>query len=159
MKTVYDKIHEITRENLQAAGQDFSFSKNAFFYLTQCPTDQADLLSLEQYDKDDFVQAAYLALLQRPVDERAYAAYQEKMKRMTDAEFRALVVQTLITSREFHLVNVEVHNNIYTQEAASSAAAPAAAAATPVPARLMRIYRKLPTGMKRLAKKMAGIQE
>ncbi len=155
---IYSGIFSIVTDELKKNNIDFRFSSDSCTYLAQCSPDEADLLDLMKCRNNrNFLETAYMAFLQRPVDEKAFNNWKEKFS-MNENEFRSAVINTLITSQEFFNASVSVRNNIYASGNVLNLSVPAGSSAVRWPDRLLRIYRRQPEFIKKAVRKSMGIK-
>lgn len=112
-KDIYSNIFELTKSNIEATGGTFSVSKEAFIELSEIHPQNADIFLLSrEADNRFFLEKAYIRLLKRLADARAYENWGGRFS-LPAHEFQRLVVCTILQSEEFPLKNVNVCNNIY----------------------------------------------
>jgi len=110
---IYSDIFDITSKNMEAAGMNFTVSKEAFLEMCRAHPVNADVYELsKEKDNKIFLEKAYITMLKRYADERAFASMEEKMN-LPSEEFQRNLVLTIISSPEFANKNVDIYNNIY----------------------------------------------
>ncbi|MBP0966287.1 MAG: hypothetical protein J5722_01520 [Oscillospiraceae bacterium] len=158
MKTYTDdafarSIYRIAAERMQTAGAKMPCSETVFSVMTAAAPDKVSYRQFAGLDNPDFLEAAYLLLLGRPLDDPSRESWQTSLVLPQD-EFRTLVLKTIIQSGEYKnnripltecpltLVDGDQQNLLISAQA--------------LPQRLVRIYQKMPRFMQKLAKKAAG---
>jgi len=153
-KEIYSDIFDIVTEKIP----DFRFSKESYLYLTECSPDEVNVLSLlECSDNRTFLETAYIAFLQRPVDEKAFENWKNSFN-LPEDEFRDSVILTLSASQEFANTMISVKNNIYDHGNGVNNENPVAGSAVRWPEKLLRLYRKQPEFIKKAIRKSMGMK-
>jgi hypothetical protein len=153
-KNVYSGIFDIVNQELQ----NFRFSKESYMFLTELSPFEADVLELMKCpDNRTFLECAYMAFLQRPIDTKAFDNWKDRFS-MNEEEFRRAVINTLVSSQEFINAEVSVENNVFSTNTVSSPSAVSGSSAVRWPDRLLRIYRKQPEFVKKVVRKSMGIK-
>ena len=156
-KDMYAAIYDIVAEQMQAAGGELAFDKASCADLALQAPDRTDVLELS-YEEDNlqFLKKAYLTMLARQIDPGALEAWSERAA-LPREEFQASVVTALKGSDEFFLAQYRLENNLYADHSLY-AGTPVGAGASRItlPEKLMRMYRKMPTPLKKAAKKILG---
>ncbi len=112
-KDIYSNIFELTKSNIESAGGEFSVSKEAFIELSGIHPQNADVFLLSREENNRvFLEKAYIRLLKRLADTRAYENWGGRFN-LPVCEFQRMVVYTILQSKEFSEKNVNVYNNIY----------------------------------------------
>lgn len=113
MNAIYSDIFDITKGNMNAAGMDFTISKEAYLKMSESHPVNADIYELsKEKNNRTFIEKAYVTLLKRYADERAFSSWERKIN-LPSEEFQQLCVPTIMNSPEFAGKNVDVYNNIY----------------------------------------------
>jgi hypothetical protein len=158
MKTYTDDalartIYQLAAQRMQAAGQQMPCSEAVFSVMTGAAPDGVSYRQIGHLENADFLEAAYMLLLGRPLDEPSRKTWQSSLA-LPQQEFQTLVLKTIMQSGEyqksripltdcpFPLFGGEQKNLLISSQA--------------LPERLVRIYQKMPRFMQKLAKKAAG---
>ena len=148
------RLYGIAAERMQAVQRDMPCSEAVFSVLTAAAPDAVSYPAMETLCNPDFLDAAYLLLLGRPVDEPSKDAWNAQLS-MPEKEFQTVVLQTIVRSSEYQkhriplkgcplvLAEDEPQQNLLISSQA-------------MPERLVRIYQKMPRFMQKCAKKIAG---
>ena len=154
---MYAAIFDIVEERMQEAGMEFAIDKECCTALALQPPDCTDVLALS-YEEDNvlFLKKAYLAMLSRNIDPGALEAWAERTD-LPREEFQAMVISGLKGSEEFLQAGYRLENDLYADESlfAGSPAGTGAGGVT-LPEKLMKMYRKMPSPLKKAAKKILG---
>ncbi|MBC2455744.1 class I SAM-dependent methyltransferase [Clostridium beijerinckii] len=111
MEDIYNKIYSVTNENMKGL-RKIDLTKEAFSRWSNIEYDKIDMNYLYDTDNESFLEAAYLALLNRTVDFKAREFWKLRFNDNKE-EFQRELLNTIINSMEFKLNNVEVINNKY----------------------------------------------
>ncbi len=158
MKTYTDDalartIYQLAAQRMQAAGQQMPCSEAVFSVMTGAAPDGVSYRQIGHLENADFLEAAYMLLLGRPLDEPSRKTWQSSLSLPKQA-LQTLVLKTIMQSGEyqksripltdcpFPLFDGEQKNLLISSQA--------------LPERLVRIYQKMPRFMQKLAKKAAG---
>ncbi len=155
-KKICAQLFEIANENMERSGNAFVHSKAAFLYYPDNDPHAVDVLQLMEIEgtNEDFLEIAYIAILNRPVDADALKHWQRQFS-LPQKQFRALVIRRLTTSPEADVCHKRIYNNIYLPQRRKRGRE----ATNAVVQKLMPVYRKLPTGMKSVIRKIAGVNQ
>ncbi|MBR1442782.1 MAG: DUF4214 domain-containing protein [Firmicutes bacterium] len=162
---IYKYLYNYTKDRLSEYGEEIGYSQELFLLSTETEENAVDLLKIRDFENRDFMAAAYITLLQRVPDDKAYAVWEDKFEE-EKSEFQKKVIKTIINSNEFRIKGMRIKNN-YT-EAVSSNDSDAAAMAAPTlsPAlanmrkgRLFKIYSKFPYGVRVRLRKIFGVDK
>ena len=146
-------IYRIAAERMQTAGAQMPCSEEVFSVMTNAAPDTVSYRQFGHLDNADFLEAAYMLLLGRLLDEPSRQSWQSSLTLPKDA-FQTLVLKTIMQSGEYRdkripltdcplrLVEGDQQNLLISAQA--------------MPQRLVRIYQKMPRFMQKLAKKAAG---
>lgn len=155
---IYSDIYDITCKNLENSGNKARFSKEAFEFAALCSPFETDILKLcETPENSVFLEKAYLAILQRPIDDIALENWQQRLS-MPKHEFQQLVITSLLTSQEAVNCNVRIKNNIFPARVRRTISAPQGVSSIPLPEKLLRIYRRQPEAFKKIVRKIMGVK-
>ncbi|MBR5723253.1 MAG: hypothetical protein IKX57_06440 [Oscillospiraceae bacterium] len=158
MKTYTDDalartIYQLAAQRMQAAGQQMPCSEAVFSVMTGAAPDGVSYRQIGHLENADFLEAAYMLLLGRPLDEPSRKTWQSSLSLPKQA-LQTLVLKTIMQSGEyqksripltdcpFPLFEGEQKNLLISSQA--------------LPERLVRMYQKMPRFMQKLAKKAAG---
>ena len=159
MKTYTDdelarKLYGIASERMHAANRQMPCSEAVFSVLTAAKPDAVSYPAMAKLGNADFVEAAYLLLLGRPIDEPSRATWQAQFAQ-PEQEFRTTVLKTIIQSGEYQKHRIPLTGcplSLSEDEPDQNLLISAQA----MPERLVRIYQKMPRFLQKLAKKIAG---
>lgn len=159
MKTYTDdalarRLYGIASERMQAAQRNMPCSEEVFSVLTAAAPDAVSYPAMAQLENPDFLDAAYLLLLGRPIDAPAQAAWQPQIELPTQA-FRTAVLQTIIRSSEYQKNRIPLAGCPLTL-AEDEPQQNLLVSTQTIPPRLVRIYQRMPRFLQKLAKKIAG---
>ena len=84
---LYAALYDIVEARVQETGKTFTADRACYLDLAECPPGTADALALS-YETDSilFLKKAYLALLQRPIDDGALEAIRKQADAPVEAE-------------------------------------------------------------------------
>ena len=153
---IYNELFEITNENMQQSGNEFTHPRAAFLYYTKNDPHKVDIMELmkEEASNEEFVEIAYLAILGRPIDAEAKQSW-SRQTGLPEKKFRALVIQRLTSSQEADVCHKRIYNNIYAAKKRRRRNGTAGFLVQ----KLLPVYRKLPSGMKNGIRKVMGAGE
>lgn len=159
MKTYSDdalarKLYGIAAERMQAAQRDMPCSDAVFSVLTAAAPDAVSYPAIAQLGNADFLDAAYLLLLDRPIDAPALALWQPQFELSTQ-DFQTAVLKTIIRSSEYQKHRIPLIGCPFTL-ADDEPQQNLLVSAQTLPPRLVRIYQRMPRFLQKLAKKIAG---
>ncbi len=149
------QLFDIANENMQQSGHAFTHPKAAFLYYTRNDPHMVDILELlkEDASNEEFVEIAYLAILNRPIDEEAQKHWL-KQATLPEKRFRRLVIERLTSSPEADICHKRIYNNIYAVQRRKGTGT-----AGFFVQKLLPVYRRLPQGMKNGIRKVMGVGE
>ena len=153
-KNIYDKIFNITEENMRKSGEKFTHPKSAFLCYTEFDPHKVDLIELFKIkaSNPEFLDIAYINLLNRPVDPEAYQSWKKNFN-MPEKQFRRLVIKRLVTTKEASVSHKRIYNNIFVKNKSKSQKDTFRSRAMQ---KLMPVYKKLPESIKAPIRKLAG---
>lgn len=153
-KNIYEKIFDISNENMQKSGNSFVHPKSAFLCYAELDPHKVDLIELSKVkaDNPEFLDIAYINLLNRPVDPDAYQSWKKHFN-MPEQQFRTLVIQRLVSSKEATVCHKRIYNNIFVRKKLSAKKDSLKSKAME---KLLPIYRRLPEKIKAPIRKLAG---
>jgi hypothetical protein len=151
--TICAQLYEIAEHNMTQSGNAFTHPRAAFLYYAKNDPHAVDLIALmrEPATNMEFVEIAYLAILNRPIDADAARSWQ-KYAHMSQEKFRRLVVQRLTAAPEASLCHKRIYHNLYAKKRRWHKQGLAAG----VTQKLLPLYRKLPDGMKQKIRNITG---
>lgn len=149
-------LFDIANENMQQSGNAFTHPKAAFLYYTRNNPHKVDIFELmkEPATNEEFVEIAYLAILNRPIDAEAQKNWRKQLH-MPQKQFRALVIQRLTGSPEADVCHKRIYNNIYAVQHRRKGQGTVGFLVQ----KLLPLYRKMPDGMKKRIRKIMGVHE
>lgn len=158
MKTCTDdalsrKLYHIAAQRMQAAGAEMPCSEDVFAVLTAAAPDAVSYPDIAHLSNADFLEAAYLLLLGRPIDEPSRAAWQGSIS-LPEDDFRCAVLKTILRSAEYQRNRIPL--TACPLPLAEDDGQNLLISAQAMPERLVRLYQKMPRPMQKLAKKFAG---
>ena len=108
---LYSKVFDIMNENMKAAGEEFSYTKEAFLYSAKRDLKTVDMLELEGMSKKGFIEALCIGILFRLPRE-------DKVNEDTDAdesdwEYKKRKLEHIVGSSEAYNKGVAITNNIF----------------------------------------------
>ena len=159
-REIYGKIFDITNNNMLENDMELEYSKEAFLFSTECPVGKCDVLDMIDLDNMSFMEATYAALFFRTADPGAYANW-SKRKDMYTLDFIKSLINSIGCSQEYLEKGAVLKNNIYSNRAEANRPVSIGktsdfSAANKAVNKLYRIYKKLPSPLKKLAKKLIG---
>jgi len=149
------RIYRLADERIRAAGSEMPCSEQLFSALAAVTPGTFDYPLFAGLSNEDFLSAAFLLLLERPLDDGTRAAWQERILTLPAEKFHTMALRSVLRSAEYrqHQVLLVRCPLEITEDAAQINVQ---IAPQQMPERLVRVYRKLPAPMKKLAKKLAG---
>ncbi len=158
MKTVNDdalarQLYRLAAGRMQAAGSEMPCSEEVFSLMTAASPDAVSYPAMRTLSNPDFLEAAYMLLLGRPVDEPSREVWQGSIP-LPQTEFQTLVLKTIVQSAEYRKHPVPLMGCPLTLSDGEQQNLLISAQA--MPERLVKMYQKLPRPMQKLAKKIAG---
>ncbi len=153
---VYDEIYDIVKGNLESAGEEEPFTKDAFMYSVTQELNKIDLFDLISYDDDTFLQCLYIGLFYRTAEESARRLWAERCDK-SDTEFQKQALESLTNSVEFSTKNDTVlYDNIYADIIQNPSFKITESSDNPYIGKLYRIYSKLPLFIRNMIKAVLG---
>lgn len=158
MKTYTDdalarELYRLAAERMHAADCEMPCSEDVFAVLTAAAPDGIPYAALAHLENADFLEAAYLLLLERPLDEAARKSWQEQLS-LPAEDFRTRVLTTVLRSAEYQHHRVPLYG--CPLPLAEDQGQNLLISAQALPERLVRMYQRMPRPMQKLAKKIAG---
>lgn len=147
-------LYRLAAERMQAAEREMPCSEAVFSVLTAAAPDSVSYEAMSGLENADFLEAAYLLLLGRPLDPPTREAWQGNLA-LPQTEFRTLTLKTIVQSAEYAKHRVPL-TGCPLSLAEDEPQGNMLIAAQAMPERLVRMYQKLPRPMQKLAKKIAG---
>ena len=148
------RLYQLTAARMDAASQEMPCSEAVFAVLTDARPDCVSYSAMAGLSNLDFLEAAFLLLLQRPVDDAAKKSWSAKLS-LPRTEFQTAVLRAVLHAQEYQQ-HLRPLTGCPLPLADDAARIHVQVTAQPMPARLLRIYRKMPRPVQILAKKIAG---
>lgn len=155
-KDIYEKLFDTMNANLVQSGEASLNSKaRIFHYYAENDPGQINILDLSKIEasNDEFVQIAFLAVLNRPIDDTTYQKWQADLDLPQEA-FREKVLRRITLSDECANTSKKLYDNIFsdTNQIANIIKQPSLLMRTAVKA-----YRGMPEPIKNVVRKIRGI--
>lgn len=110
---LYRKVYAVMNKAALDADLYLDFYEDVFAYNAVCDNRIVDVMELSKCrDNKAFTQLAYLMLLRRLPDERAYKGLEKQYSLKTE-EFQSKLINRILSSQEFKNLNIKVKNNKY----------------------------------------------
>lgn len=109
---IYSKLYDVTSENMQNAGKEIPFTKDAFLYSAKRNLKVVDMLDLAEFDRATFLQALYIGFLFRTPEERARIDW-GNVKLESTLEYQRRAFKSLSLAPEAVKNGVNITNNIF----------------------------------------------
>lgn len=155
-KTIYEKIFDITNENLKLSGNEMPFTKEAFLYSTESQLGYVNIFDLLLYNKRTFLQCLYIALFYRTPEKMARENW-GKLDHLNDFEFQQKAIQSLMASEEYIRNGVIIYNNPYTEPKIQiGRESIEAVQMNPYIKKLYNYYKKMPILIKKVIRRVVG---
>lgn len=148
------KMFRLAETRMQAAEREMPCSEAVFLVMTGAQPDAVSYRDIESLGNADFLEASYLLLLGRPLDEQAKVVWQESIA-LPKTEFHTAVLKTIIQSSEYQTQRMPL-TDCPLQLADEEKQQNVLVSAQVLPDRLVRMYQAMPRFMQKLAKKIAG---
>jgi hypothetical protein len=151
---IYEKLFDITSKNMIASGNSFSHPKEAFLAYSDLEPHEVDVLRLSKINADNrtFLEIAYIAVLNRPIDEKALNSWEKRLSLPQD-KFRELVIISLTTSQESNICHKRIKNNVFVEKKRKKSKNSSVNA---IIEKLMPVYRRFPEKVKSPIRKIMG---
>ena len=151
---VYDRIYDITKNNLERAGMEMAFTKDAFLYSTKRDLTYINVFDLVNYDNETLLQVLYIAFFFRTPEKEARRNW-GAVKDLSIQEFQKKIFKTLSSSQEYMRNGTIICNNIFGDTTVKLEGTPINTGKTNVYIeKLYTYYRKIPLPLQRLIKKI-----
>lgn len=149
-------LYAIAERRMTQAGAQMPCSAAVFAVLAQAEPDCVRYPLMRGLNNPDFLEAAFLLLLERPVDPDTKAAWSRQFD-LPQTQFQTAVLRSVLHSPEYaaHIFSRPLIDCPLPLTDANMGVK-VQVAAQPMPERLLRMYQKMPKPMKKLAKKIAG---
>ena len=148
-------IYQLANGRMQAAGQKMPCSEAVFSVMTNARPDYVSYQDIAHLGNADFMEAAYLLLLRRPLDEPTAKSCQENMH-LPAREFQAMVLKNILDSDEYRKRNIPLTECPFVFTEPKPMPVLLTWEQPVIPQRLIRMYQKMPRFLQKLAKKIAG---
>ena len=146
-------IYRTAAENMHAAGRTMPCTGDVFAVLTNAHPCFADYGALRGLTNSEFVQAAFVLLLQRPLDEKT-AAYWQRQAFRSPRAFQTAVLRAVLSSAEYRQRGIPL---LHCELPVSASPQPdSMEISLPFSAVLRRMYRRMPAPVRGLIRRAAG---
>lgn len=112
---IYEGIYDAVADNLQSAGQSFSYQKTTFLCDVENPPQVVDVSKYVNMDNKDFFQAVYVAAYKRLPEIHEAAVWNNKYD-MPAAEFQNAVLHSIVNSSVVAINHIQFINNPYFEQ-------------------------------------------
>ncbi|MCQ2417357.1 MAG: hypothetical protein MJ071_06060 [Oscillospiraceae bacterium] len=146
-------LYRLAEQRMQAADRSMPCSEEVYLLLTTATPGIVSYRDMQHLSNPDFLEASYLLLLNRPLDEPARQVWEQNYDLPKEA-FHAAVLKTIIQSGEYQHIRTSVTEcplQLCDEEQKNMLVASQA-----LPERLVRLYQSMPRPLQKLAKKIAG---
>lgn len=152
--TIYEKLHEITVENLPKDMENPLYSAELTNFYAEHDPHVLDVMEFSkvQANNEEFLHLAYLAFFNRPVDDKAMESWKRKFPLPQDA-FRTQVLETLSASEEMRVVDKKLLHNLYAE---NEKCEDIFVKPRPIINTMVKAYHKLPEPVKNIVRKARG---
>ena len=150
-------VYSLAEKRMQENGGTLPYSMDVFSVMTSAAPDSVSYPAMEPLSNADFLQAAFLLLLLRPIDDGAKKAWEGRLS-LPKTEFQTAVLNSILGSAEYQRSMIPLTDC----PLPISTKGPEVKVVTVnqgMPPRLVRIYQKMPKPLRSLAKKIAGKEE
>ncbi len=147
-------VYGIAAQNMQAAGKEMPCAEEMFLTLSMVDPEGTSYRQLEHLNNAEFLEAAYMLLLGRPIDPGAKAARQSQLD-MEQTAFRTMLLKAILHSEEYRMHGIPLRD-CPLPIAENGLAVTVNVSGPAVPERVMRLYHAMPQPLKKIAKKIAG---
>lgn len=172
--SVYDKLFDLTNDNMNKSCKEMIISKDAFMYTVNSPERVANIASMCQMPKRAFYQASFSLILHRFPDDGAIKKYEALLanKNISDETFKIQALRSILSSHECRIKHGIIKNNIYqlfslprinqrplnSNELNATNISPIEKIGSIYPkfGKLYNLYRKLPEGIRKHFRHMLG---
>lgn len=147
------KLYRLAGTRMQAAERKMPCSEAVYLVMTGAQPDAVSYREIEHLSNEDFLEAAYLLLLGRPLDDQARIVWAESYV-LPKTEFHTAVLKTIILSSEYQTQRMPLTECPY--RLAEEEQQNVLVSTQVLPDRLVKMYQAMPRFMQKLAKKIAG---
>ncbi len=153
---IYSKVYDVMNENMEAAGEEFSYTKDAFLYSTKRDLKTVDMLDIIELDKKSFEQALNIGILFRLPKENEVNVNENDDE--SDLEYKKRKFEFIAGSSGAYNMQVVITNNIFEEPITKIGRNPVRVASGYFRCidKLHKFYYKLPAPVKAAAKKILG---
>ncbi len=154
-KEVYGRLFEITKRKMQQSGKEFTHPRAAFLYYLSEKCDEVNLTRLLSADltNEEFLECAYITLLDRFITDEERENFSEYLV-LPKKAFAEIVLRGIMGSDEQKNAGKRVEGCPESLlRGGSRESSPG------LMEKLLPLYRKLPTGIKKALKRVLGAEE
>lgn len=158
---VYSALFDITTQHMEEAEKSFHLPKEAFLFMAEDLPQGADIFKISrENDNFIFLEKAYLACLKRICDKDAFQNWQKRFS-LPKHEFQRALIVSLLNSEEYNGKHIRAWNNIYSQKNIFGGNLTKAqrSGGLNVPEKLLKFYRKQPKLLRKLERKVLGMDK
>ena len=149
------RIYRLADTRIQAAGSEMPCSEALFRAMAAQTPGIFDYSLVSGLCNEDFLAAAFLGLLERPLDDNTKTAWQDRCREMPAETFQTAALRSVLHSAEYRQHQVKLTGcPLPVTDRGQSVSVQISG--QQMPDKLVRMYRRLPRPMQKLAKKIAG---
>lgn len=153
-RSIYENIYDITKEYMNKQDITIPFSKEVFMCSIGHKANEIDMQFWSRFEPSDFVNVAYLELLER------FPLISDVEYWINKTYFKEKLIMTILSSVEFKMKKIRVYNNPYSkfsikQRIMNKLFGSSVEEMNKNP--LYRIYKNFPQGVKRSVRKILGL--
>lgn len=154
---IYEKLYDTADNNMKKHSGDDIGNKKVFLFYCQNDPGQINILDFLNIDasNEEFVQLAFLAFLNRPIDDKTFLKWSEDFN-LPQETFRKKVIKRVTCSDEAANTSKKFYDNIYSDFGETEnvfLAQPGMIIRTAA-----KVYRKMPESVKNIVRKARGIK-
>ena len=154
--SIYEKLYDITYKNLEDAGEDPVFSKDAFLYASKRDLKYVNVFDMTNFDNESLLQVLYIAFFYRTPEESARINW-GKLFNLPESDFQRRAFKALSSSQEYLNNGTIIYNNFYSNPTAKNHVGTLPESqGNPYIEKLYCLYRKMPLCIKRTIKMILG---
>lgn len=112
MIDIYDRLYDITSENMSKTGKTIAMYKETFLFKQRSEKGIFDVSLCGDCENEVFLQMVYVGMLERMPDPGAVKAWREKLS-LPKSEFRRQMIEKISLSEEFAKKDVKIINNVF----------------------------------------------
>lgn len=106
-KEIYGRVYDIAQSYMQKEKESILFSKKVFLESIGHRANEIDMKEWSTLEGIDFINCAYLELLRR------FPSQSDILFWLQQSDYKRKLINTIICSYEFSLLNIEILNNPY----------------------------------------------